>query len=100
MMISPEGFAEEVKDLSYPEMIRERDKLIRFLQDFEKKEMAGDRSDPEWNRSPSATVRYQMYFEYLAALCRLMHDKYNSEYVWGDRTLKDDVEDESFSSDT
>ena len=49
MMISPENYAERVKDLSYPELIGERDDLIRFLQEFEKKEMAGDRSDPEWN---------------------------------------------------
>ena len=36
MMISPDFFAEERKNLSYPELIRERDELISFMQDFEK----------------------------------------------------------------
>ena len=90
MMISPDYFAEERKNLSYPELIRERDELISFMQDFEKKEMAGDRSDPEWHCCPSPDVRYQVYFEYLAVLCGIMHKKYNEEYVWGGRTLKDE----------
>ena len=92
MMISPDYFAEERKNLSYPELIRERDELISYLQDFEKKEKAGDRSDPEWRYHPSPVVRYQMHLEYLAALCGMMHKKYNEEYVWGDRTLKDDYD--------
>lgn len=94
MMISPEAFARRWNDLSYPELIRERDRLIRFLQDFEKKEIAGDRSDPEWQCSPSPAVRYQVYFDYLAAICSIMHRKYNEEYVWGRRMLKDDYDKE------
>lgn len=90
MMISPTSFAEKWKDLSYLKLISERDRLIRFLKDFEKKEMAGDRSDPEWKYCPSPEVHYQMNFEYLAVLCGIMREKYNSEYVWGKRTLKDD----------
>ena len=94
MMISPDYFAEERKNLSYPELIRERDELISFMQDFEKKEMAGDRSDPEWRYHPSPVVRYQMHLEYLTELCRLMKEKYNEEYVWGKRTLKQDAEEQ------
>ena len=90
MMISPGYFAEQMKDYAYPELIRERDELIRYIQEFEKKEMAGDRSDPEWRYSPSPDVRYQMHLEYLAKLCGIMHEKYNDVYVWGGRTLKDD----------
>ncbi len=90
-MISPDYFAERWKDLSYPKLIRERNRLIRFLKDFEKKEMAGDRSDPEWNYCPSPDVQYQMYLEYLAKLCGIMEEKYNREYVWGGRTLKQDM---------
>ena len=43
--------------------------------------------------SPSPDVRYQMHLEYLAELCRIMQEKYNEEYVWGSRTLKQDAED-------
>lgn len=90
MMKPPECFVERIINLSYPELIRERDRLIRFLQDFEKKEMAGDRTDLEWGISPSPAVRYQMYFMYLAEICGIMHEKYNKEYACEDRTLKDD----------
>ena len=98
MMVSPEYFAEQWKKLSYSQLISERDDLIQSLQDFERKEMAGDRSDPEWNYCPSPEVWYQMYFEYLAAICRIINEKYNNEYVWGKRTLKQDAEEGECSS--
>ena len=92
MMICPEYYAKQWGNASYPELIRERDDLIGYLREFEKKETAGDRSDPEWRYSPSPEVRYQMHLEYLAELCRLMKEKYNEEYVWGKRTLKQDAD--------
>ena len=94
MMVSPGYYAEQWEKLSYLELIKERDRLIRFLRSFEKKEIAGDRSDPEWRYSPSPDVQYQVHFEYLAELCRIMQERYNSEYVWGDRTLKQDADEE------
>lgn len=93
-MISPNGYTEMLKNKSYLELIRERDRLIRFLWKYEENEKAGDRSDPAWSMCPGPDVAYQMYFEYLAALCEMMHKKYNEEYVWGDRTLKQDAEEE------
>ena len=98
MMIHPEGYLKEVENLSYLELIRERDELISYLQDFERKEMAGDRSDPTWHWSPSPDCRYQMFFDYLAEICGLMHRKYNEEYVWGGRTLKQDAEEKGNGS--
>ena len=92
MMISPGSFAERWEKLSYLELIKERDRLIRFLRHFEKKELAGDRSDPEWKYCPSPDVQYQMNLEYLATLCGIMQEKYNTEYVWGGRTLKQDAD--------
>ena len=92
MMVSPGVYMENQKNKSYMELIRERDELIGFMQKFEKDEMAGDRSDSSWKWRPSPQTRYQVYFDYLAALCGLMHEKYNEEYVWGDRTLKQDAE--------
>ncbi len=94
MMISPGNYAETLKDKSYLDLIRERDRLIRFMRKYEENEKAGDRNGPAWSICPGPDVVYQMYFEYLAALCNLMHRKYNEEYVWGDRTLKQDVEEE------
>ena len=92
MMIPPESYIESLEDKPYLELIKTRDGLIRYLQDYERKEMAGDRSDPEWQYRPSPEVQYQVYFEYLAELCRLMHERYNEEYVWGERTLRQDAE--------
>lgn len=36
MMISPEMYAEQFKDASYQEMIKERDSLIRYIRKYEK----------------------------------------------------------------
>lgn len=87
MMISSEMYAEQFKDATYKEMIKERDGLIRYIRKFEKLEKAGDRSGEEWMIHPQPDVRYQMYMEYLAALLLIMKDKYNEEYVWGDKKL-------------
>ncbi len=92
MMISPQCFVEEYENASYPELIKMRDRLIRDLRRFEKNEMAGDRSDPEWKYCPGPEVRYQMNLEYLAGICTLMKERYNENYVWGNRTLKQDAE--------
>ena len=92
MMVSPEIYIREVEGKSYLELIKERDKLLRFVRCFEKKEMAGGRSDSAWHGSPSPAVRYQVYLEYLSVLCNLMQKRYNDEYVWEDRTLKQDME--------
>ena len=93
MMISPGVYMEQLKDAPYAKLIRERDQLIESIREFEKAELAGDRSDPEWRYCPSPEVRYQMHLEYLSALCSFMHEKYNQEYVWGDRRLKQDADD-------
>ena len=92
MMISPEVYVEQLKDASYLELIREREQLIEGIRKFEKNELAGDRSDPEWRYCPSPDVQYQMHLEYLSGLCSFMQEKYNSEYVWGNQILKQDAD--------
>lgn len=89
MMISPEMYVEQFSDASYYEMIKERDNLIRYIRKYEKLEKAGDRSGEEWMIDPQPDVRYQMYLEYLSKLCACMKEKYNKEYVWGDKKLSD-----------
>ena len=92
MMISPNFYEEQLRDASYLDLIEERDYMIRYMRKFEKDEKAGNRSSQEWKIHPSPEVRYQMYFDYLAVLCKVMHEKYNEEYVFGSKTLKQDVE--------
>lgn len=89
MMISPEMYAEQFKEASYQEMIKERDNLIRYIRKYEKLEKAGDRSGEDWMIHPQPDVRYQMYMDYLAALLLIMRNKYNEEYVRGDKKLSD-----------
>lgn len=90
MMISPETYIESMKGKNYPELIKERDRLVRYVRGFEKKERAGDRSGADWGICPSPAVRYQVYLDYLSRLCTLMAERYNQDYVWGDRQLKDE----------
>ena len=94
-MISPSSYVNRLKDKLYPDLIKERDRLIRLMQQYEQAEMAGDRSDPAWMEFPQPSTQYQMHFEYLAALCQMMQEKYNEEYVWGKRTLKQDKEEQA-----
>ena len=90
MMITPQTYIEELKDADYFDLIAERDGLIASLQEFEKNEIAGDRSGFEWNMMPMPYVKYQMYLVYLSELCKLMHEEYNKDYVMGDRDLLED----------
>ena len=89
MMISPQGYVARLKDATYEEMIKERDSLIRYIRKYEKLEKAGDRTGEDWMIHPQPDVRYQMYLEYLSELCKVMKEKYNQEYVWGDKKLSD-----------
>ena len=90
MMISPEIYVEDLKDKSYKQLIEERDELIRKIQEYERKELIGDRSGKEWGICPSPDVVYQFDLESLSELCQYMQELYNEEYVHGDKTLADD----------
>ena len=87
MMISPQSYRKQFENASYEELMEECDRLIHFLQEYEKLEKNGDRSSPEWNIHPQPIVRYQIYMDYLAELLPFMRDKYNREYVYGEKTL-------------
>lgn len=68
-------------------MTKERDNLIRYIRKYEKVEKAGDMSGEGWMIDPQLDVRYHMYLEHLSKLCVFMKEKYNKEYVWGDKKL-------------
>ncbi len=89
MMISPQSYVDNLKGSSYEELICERNSLIEYIQEYERLEKAGDRSGEEWQIHPQPDVRYQMSLEYLSELCAFMQEKYNTEYVWGDKKLSD-----------
>lgn len=98
MMIGPEFYKEGLKRKSYLELMKERERLLSFMHEFEANEIAGDRSSPDWHAHPLPSVMYQVYFDYLSVLCGVMHEKYNREYISGSRTLKKDAEAEADKS--
>ncbi len=92
MMISPDTFIAGYKDKPYLVLIKERERLMESVHRFEQAEMAGDRSDPALRFCPSPDVQYQVNLEYLSALCQLMQERYNRDYVFGERRLRDEAE--------
>lgn len=80
MMISPEWYIDEQKIKQYKELIKERDKLLKEIVNFENKNIPDD----EYLIDPSPEVRYQCNLKYLGKLCELISEKYNMEFVWSD----------------
>ena len=93
MMISPSSYIDRFKEVEYLDLIKERGYLMKFIIEFEEKDIAGDRSGEEWGIYPQPDVQYQIYLKYLGELCDLMSERYNQDYVWGDRTLRQDAKD-------
>ena len=89
MMISPDSDVDKLKDLSYLELIKERDILIDSIQDFEIMEKWDDRSEEEWRMHPTPEVQYQVHLEYLSKLCSYMHERYNEKFVSKGKKLSD-----------
>lgn len=78
MMISPETYIDELKNKTYKELIKEKDKLLKEISDFENNKIV----DEEYNINPSPDVIYQCNLLYLSKLCELIADKFNKEYEW------------------
>lgn len=83
MMIGSKMYIDEVKDYPYEKLIKERNKLAKSIKHFEKTFFAGDKSGEEWHYCPSPDVVYQCELEYLSELCAFMHEKFNTDYIWG-----------------
>ena len=90
MLISPNHYISQFEDSDYPDLIKERDRLIDYIVKFESKEKTDAWTDEEWWTDPNPQVRYQIFLEYLSLLCKVMREKYNREYVWGERKLSED----------
>ena len=87
MMRSPNSYIDEHKNDTFEQLINERDSLIDEIRDLEKIVYDNDRSDHAWEIHPGPDVRYQVYLEYLSAVCDFIKDKYNTEIVWGESSV-------------
>ena len=74
MMLSPESYVNTLKDNSYEELLKERDKLIRELRYFEKHR---EELTKEVEICPSPETEYYWGLHYLAELMKLIIEKYD-----------------------
>ena len=93
MMISPNGFIESYKNKSYKELLPVRDELMQEIWTFENHSYDSELI----MMHPSPEVVYQCNLKYLGELCKLIADKYNQEYVWGD--TEEESESSQYNSD-
>ena len=79
MMICPTTYVEECENMTFKELIKERNNLVADIKQLEKAVFAKDRTGEEWQICPSPEVRYQTKLEYLSELFDLMSRKYREE---------------------
>lgn len=85
MMISPETYAEELKTDSLQNLIKERDELLEFIQNFEKNCIDFQNrklifSEDGMGIDPSPHALYRVYLEYLAKVSIAISNKFNQEF--------------------
>lgn len=76
MMISQEAYIDNIKDKSYKNLLKERDKLIRNLKTFEKHYK--DIDEPA--TYPSSEIIYLCNLNYLIEICKLIKEKYQEKF--------------------
>ena len=76
MMISPEAYVDNIKDKSYKNLLKERDKLIQNLKIFEKHYKNID----EPTTYPSFEIIYLYNLDYLIEIWKLVKEKYQDEF--------------------
>ncbi|MBQ8472558.1 MAG: hypothetical protein IJ501_03545 [Bacilli bacterium] len=77
MMISPDLYRDEKQTKTYEELIKEKDKLVKYIRDFEINKIPMD----DYLMNPSPEVLYKCNLEYLSELCILIKEKFNKK-LW------------------
>ena len=83
MMISPEMYVEEFEDKPFEELIEERRKLEKEIEELETIVFDKEKKSKEWCFSPSPDARYQIELEYLSAFADFMRERFDREYERG-----------------
>ncbi len=87
MMMSPEVYIDEQKNKSYDELLKEKERLVKDIEQYE--------NNPDFEEiiiDPSPDVRYQCNLEYLSELCKLIADKFMHENFYKNRQKNKDIE--------
>jgi hypothetical protein len=79
-MIDPESYIDGQKDKTYKELLEERERLLKDINNFEK---FGKIEGIEDGEDPEADLVYQVELLYLGKLFELISKRYNEEFVWG-----------------
>ena len=80
MMISPNSYKEEHKNLSLIELIDERNELIKSLNNYENNHIKNENANNlDGIMSPSPATRYHWYNEYLKEITDLILEKLSEE---------------------
>ena len=84
MMISPETYINTQKRKTYKELLKERNKLINDIKNFE----SGNIENSNLIIEPAPEVIYQCNLMYLGELCKLILEKYNKKNLINEKNNK------------
>lgn len=94
MMMSPEAYVYSHRDDSIADLIKERNNLIKEMIELEKIVFDPNKTSPEWLTIPGPDVQYSFCCCYLSEICKLIRDKYNSEF--DEEESEDEYEEERY----
>ena len=80
-LIDPESYINSLKDCTYEELIRERERLMRFVVEFETRKKKGKKAKKDQDLDVDPETIYKMYLRYLSKLFKLMEKKYRKKIL-------------------
>ncbi|MBR3263240.1 MAG: hypothetical protein IKF93_09030 [Lachnospiraceae bacterium] len=95
MMMSPQTFVNQYKEMSYKELLLVRDEMLEEIHAFE----AESYKPAEDMIDPPADFVYLCNLDYLGKLLELIVEKYRQEYIRNDDDDYEDDEDEDFEKE-
>ena len=95
MMMSPQTFVNQYKDMSYKELLSIRDEMLEEIRAFE----AEPYNPAEDMIDPPANFVYLCNLDYLGKLLELISEKYRQEFIRNDDDDYEDDEDEDLEKE-
>lgn len=85
MIVEPENYLDELKKMSYMELLTLRNEVLSDIKEFQRDyDMKSG-----WEYMPSPNVFYQMNLKKLAEIIPLMEEAFRNEYVSGEKNIHD-----------
>lgn len=85
MIVEPENYLDELKKMSYMELLTLRNEVLSDIKAFE----CDYDMKSGWEYMPSPDVFYQMNLKKLAKIIPLMEEAFRNEYVSGEKNIHD-----------